>query len=53
MVRQNALKIRSCADDFWAGEWSGHEGWAYLVLYYDHINSITRNTQLLRMLVCS
>ena len=29
------------------------EGWASLVLYYDHINSIIRNTQLLCMLFCS
>ena len=29
------------------------EGWASLVLYYDHIHSITRNTQLLYMLLCS
>ena len=28
------------------------EGWASLVLYYDHINSIIRNTQLLYMLLC-
>ena len=29
------------------------EGWASLLLYYDHINSIIRNTQLLHMLLCS
>ena len=29
------------------------EGWASLVLYYDHINSIARITQLLYMLLCS
>ena len=30
------------------------EGWSSLVLYYDHIiNSITRNTQLIYMLLCS
>ena len=29
------------------------EGWASRVLYYDHINSIIRNTQLLCMLHCS
>ena len=29
------------------------ERWASLVLYYDHMNSIARNTQLLYMLLCS
>ena len=29
------------------------EGWSPLVLYYDHVNSITRNMQLLYMLLCS
>ena len=29
------------------------EMWSSLVLCYDHINSITRNTQLLYMLLCS
>ena len=29
------------------------ERWSSLVLYYDHINSITRSTQLLYMLLCS
>ena len=29
------------------------EGWSSLVVYYDHINNITRNTQLLHMLLCS
>ena len=40
MVRQNALKIRSWVDVFW-------------VLYYDHVNITTSNTQLLYMLLCS
>ena len=29
------------------------EGWSSLVLFYDLINSITRHTQLLYMLLCS
>ena len=29
------------------------EGWASLVTYYHHINSITRNTQLIHKLLCS
>ena len=53
MVRQNALKIRSWADVFGLESGVPTEGWASLVLYYDHINSITRNTQLLQMSLCS
>ena len=29
------------------------EGWASLVFYYDHVNSIIRNTQLLYIILCS
>ena len=29
------------------------EGWASLALYYDHIYSVTRNTLLLQMRLCS
>ena len=29
------------------------EGWASLVLYYDQINIIVRNTQVLYVLLCS
>ena len=47
MVRQNALKIRSWADVFGLESGMITEGWASFVLYYDHINSITRNTQVL------
>ena len=46
MVRQNALKIRSCADVFGFKSGVTTEGWASLFLYYDHINSIIRDTQL-------
>ena len=53
MVRQNALKIRSWADIFGLESGVTSEGWASLVLYYDHINSIIRHTQLLCMLLCS
>ena len=53
MIRQNALKIRSWADVFGLESGVTTEGWASLVLYYDHINSIIRNTQLLYMLLCS
>ena len=53
MVRQNALKIRSWADVFGLESGVTIEGWTFLVLYYDHVNSIIRNTQLLYMLLFS
>ena len=53
MVRQNALKIKSWADVFGLESRVTSEGWAALVLYCDHINSIVRSTQLLYMLLCS
>ena len=34
MVRQNALKIRSWADDFGFESGVTTEGWASLVIYY-------------------
>ena len=52
MVRQNALRIRSWADVFGLESGVTTEGWASLVLYYDHMNSIIINTQLLCMLLC-
>ena len=53
MVRQNALKIRSWADVFGLESGVTTEEWTSLVLYYEHINSIIRNTHLLYMLLCS
>ena len=53
MVRQNVLKVRSWADVLGLESGVTTEGWASLVLYYDHINSIIRNTQLLYMLLFS
>ena len=50
MVRQNALKIRSWADVFGLESGVTTEGWTSLFVYYDHIYSIIRNTQLLYML---
>ena len=52
MVRQNALKIRSCRCFFGLESVVTTEGWASLFLYHDHINSIIRNTQLLYILLC-
>ena len=53
MVRQNALKIRCWQMCFWLESGVTTEGSCSLVLYYDHVNSITRNTQLLYILLCS
>ena len=53
MVRQNTLKIISWADVYGLESGVTTEGWSSLVRYYDHINRITRNTQLLYMLLCS
>ena len=53
MVRQNALKIISWADVYGLESGVTTEGWSSLVLYYDHMNRITRNTQLLYILLCS
>ena len=53
MVRQNALKIRSGADAFGLESGVTTGEWTSLVLYYDHINSIIKNTQVLYMLICS
>ena len=53
MVRQNALKIRSWADVFGLeSRVTTEEGWTSF-FYYDHIQNIIRNTQLLHMLHCS
>ena len=52
MVRQNALEIRYWQMFFGLENRVTTEGWASLVLYYDHINSIIRNTQLLYILLC-
>ena len=54
MVGQNAFKIRSWGKMVFSLE-SGviTEGSCSLVHYYDHVYSITRNTQLLYMLRCS
>ena len=52
MVRKNALKIRSWF--FILGEGGvTTERSCFFVLYFGHVNSITRNTQLLYMLLCS
>ena len=48
MVRHNALKIRSWADVFRFESGVTTEGWTSLLFYYDHIDSIVRNTQLPR-----
>ena len=53
MVRQIALKIISWQMFFGLESGVTTEGLASFVLYYDRINSITRNTQLLYMLLCS
>ena len=53
MVGQNALKIRSWADVFRLESGVTTEGWTSSFFYYDHIQSIIRNTQLLYMLHCS
>ena len=53
MTRKNALKIRYWQMFFGLESGATTEGWASLVLCYDHINSIIRNTQLLYMLLCS
>ena len=53
MVRQNALKIRSWADVFGLESGVTLRGGPPCSFIYDHIHSITRNTQLLHMLHCS
>ena len=53
MVRQNALNNRCWADVFGLESGVTTEGSCSLVLYYDDVNSITRNTQLLYMLLWS
>ena len=53
MVRQKALKNRSWAGIFGLERGVTTERWSSLVLYYDHISSITRNKQLLCKLLCS
>ena len=47
------LEDQILADVFGLESGVTNEGWASLVLYYDHIYSTTRNTQLLYMLLCS
>ena len=53
MVRKSALQIRRLADVFGLESGVTTEGSCFLVLYFDHVNSKTRNTQLLYVLLCS
>ena len=48
MVRQSALQIRCLADVFGLESGVTTEGSCSLFLYDDHVNSITRSTQLLK-----
>ena len=53
MVRQNALKIRRWADVFRLKTGVTTDRPCSFFIYYDHANSIIRNTQPLYMLLCS
>ena len=48
MVRQSALQIRCLTYIFKLENGVTTEGSCSLFLYYDHVNSITKNTQLLK-----
>ena len=51
--QKECLKDHILADVFGLESGMTTEGSSSLVLYYDHINSKIRNTQLLYMLLCS
>ena len=53
MVKQNSLQIRCLANIF--GLKSGVTTWGVVLsfCYYDYIDGLTRNTQLIYILLCS